>query len=668
MNATLLSKCMMYVFAISALFLNSSCSDEIVSEEVKPVEQTESGIYAETHPMELIDSRSSLVFDNVNKMMAFSWTADDKLTIFALNDDQAKQEYSLLDGAGGLKAHFTSSSFKLAKDQRYFAVSKVQNNAGGETTIPSQNNIYLDYSGQIQKGNASCDHLAKYDYMVASGLCTVEDQVYFDFQHLGFTLRVLMYTESAADKDEFDETKFTSLQIYDSGNMFRQPKRKFAFSAGYNDTYKTYVPSWPEQDIANDAKLFSIKLRSGASDTEGIKPKDTRCDGTSPTGENYRLISYIELPPVDFTNKTIGFILKGTNSSDKEVVYYATYPGFAMNMGKIYQVNLKLKKTTPYEITLKINHDWQLGNTNDSRAGTGDPGNEDKFDVPPYLYYIYCVGGYVRNVEPVEGADLTKAIPVNKIHVDGKKCDNTTDADDEWTTDKSISTYGKKLVFPMADAEKDKSKHLYVIASRTQLPETTFSGITGSTYESPTAGTPESTIRNLMYSIGGVKTPNISIDASGDAANKASQLFMRDLYSTPWDEKNFSGDLKNPVQDVFLYHVAAKVDLNWNSATPLNLTAPNNLIKVSDVNSTGLKLFTPTDNSGATGSYTVQNAITEGTMVNGRQVFYLPQFNSYNVSIGTHSYNTSGSNPVTFSPATTNGWTSWLRWLKNIKP
>ena len=128
-------------------------------------------------------------------------------------------------------------------------------------------------------------------------------------------------------------------------------------------------------------------------------------------------------------------------------------------------------------------------------------------------------------------------------------------------------------------------------------------------------------------------------------------------------QSTFIGALKDPYQDVILYHVAAKVDLKWNSSAMLPITGENAFVKVNNVKNSGLSLFKPTTNTYETGSYNVKAPIEEDTWLNGRQVFYLPQFaNSnctYNVKIGDKP-----AENVTFSPATTNGFTSWLRWLR----
>ena len=174
------------------------------------------------------------------------------------------------------------------------------------------------------------------------------------------------------------------------------------------------------------------------------------------------------------------------------------------------------------------------------------------------------------------------------------------------------------------------SYHLYVVASQTAL---TLSELAAGTSE-------ETVVQALTYNL-----PSTGV-----------QTFMRDLYSTPWDATNFVGNITDPMQDVTLYHVAAKVDLKWNSTSAIENVSVNN------VKNSGLYIFKPTENANEPGTYNASQTMDIDQQYNGRYVFYLPQFTNnctFNVTLG--------GNPeeyITFTPATTGGFTSWLRWLK----
>lgn len=657
-RTTILFQSLVSIMACFSLLLNVSCSSEDAATDGNTTTSGEKGLFAEAQPMEYDITRSRLYFSS--KGLEFAWTLDDELTIFAANNDEAKQEFKLRSGSGSTIAKFSSNDFELTEGKRYFALSKTQNTAGGATKIPDQNNITLDFSNQKQIGNASTEHLGEYDYMVASSICEERDNTHFSFSHISSSLRLVLVADDGLtneQKNAFLDTEFKEIELYDSENRFRQPKRLFSFETG--TTAEGYTPVWPaDQDIKNTDPRFIMSLKKTEGSTDGVKPTDAHVDGTTTTNQ---LVAYMKLPPENFTGRTMGFIVRGKHNSD-DVIYYGSYTGFEVKMGKAHQITIKLKPTTDFHVTLKINHDWQLGDTTDLTRSTGDPGYEDKIEVPTHLYYIFCVNGKVKNVTPLEGGTAAQA--VNHIIVNGKSGTDsdiekqTTDENDKWTTTttdgKTISTYGKPLTFQLQSTETG-DRHLYVVASRTPLD---ISGIIG--YDNPAnpsevaTATGETTVQALAYGIQGVAS-SPSVNAPLDD----SQKFLRDLYSTPWDATNFPGDLTDPMQDVILYHVAAKVDLKWNTATPF--TPETHKVKVISVNNTGLSLFNPTTAGGSGAGYTVSTDITPGTMVNGRQVFYLPQFNSYNATVGTFNGN------VEFSPVTTNGYTSWLRWLKKVK-
>lgn len=608
--------------------LNISCnSEDVPSQNEHENETKEVKLVAEAKSKDFQETRSSLTLGS--RGMDFKWTIGDELTVFANGDDQSTNLYKLKSGSGTTSAEFTANYFALKEGVRYYALSMSEHNACDETKIPDQRNITLSYAGQVQKGNASSAHLGQYDYMVASTICEADNSAHFSFTHLGLTLRLVMNTESS-DAESFKNTEFTEIEIYDSEDAFRQPQRHYSFETGTSDDNTKFSIVWPEQTITSTER-FKLNLQNATDSNKGVKPTEATNDGSG--SSNNKLIAYIELPPNDFTGKTIGFIVRGKNGTS-DVTYYGSYQGFNMLNDKAYQINLTLKQTTDYTVTLKVNHQWQNGYTTDNSAktrATGDPGYDNKVYLPTHLYYVFCVGGNVRKV--------------NNNDYNCIKDISTTD----WTTtaDEVLSTYKNKLTLQTTDADKGLSKHLYIVASTKDLEDGCFKSKTLTTEEN---------VRALVYSIDGASASCMSLDGT--------QTFLRDLYSTPWDtEATFSGNLKNPMQDVILYHTAAKVDLKWNNETG---TALSGNVSVNNVKNADLFLFKPTENTNESGSYTVSAPITTGTQWNGRQVFYLPQFAnpncSYDVTIGSNT--PTGANEVKFTPSTANGFTSWLRWLK----
>lgn len=582
-------------------------------------------------------SRSSLTFDS-KKGMVFAWTEGDEMTVFGKDDFRATQLYKLESGIGEPLAKFYAESFRLKPGLMYYAFSKTER-TNGHVSIPDQNNITVDYSGQTQTGNANTSHLGAYDFMAAGTVCENENAAHFTFDHLGSVLRIVMSfdlgesitgDEKAALETSGDgATRFTEMEIYDSENSFRQTKRDFKFSAGASGD--TYTFAWPEQEI-NDMDRFSLMLKSSDESKNGVSRFDAFMDRSG--DNNGKLITYMEVPPMDFTGKKVGVMLKGSYTKGEEehpVSYVGTYDkdNFIVKNGRAYQMNITMKKPEDFNVTLKVNHMWQHGNTLDQSRGTGDPGNDDDIVTPKYIYYIYCHDGKV--IKPTTAAGAQPLTTISGLE--------TTNWDTKNNNGVWISTYkGKggddngiiKLQKPTCTTPGHNcSYHLYVVASQTAL---TLSGISEGVTE-------KTVIRELTY----------NLPSSG------AQTFMRDLYSTPWDATSFVGNITDPMQDVTLYHVAAKVDLKWNSTSAIEN------VSVNRVKNEGLYIFRPTENAYATGSYTETQAMGVDEQYNGRHVFYLPQFATctYNVKLGG-----SAEENITFTPATTGGFTSWLRWLK----
>lgn len=636
------------MMALCAIF--SSCSEETTSTE--SAKDFKSAITCEVEGKNVVDvdktvTRSALDYDK-NYGMVFKWTDGDWLTVFAKDNDNNIMNFRITGGLNTTHASFTSKDFELTKGVRYYSLSKSEQQAERDNfSIPSQNNISLNFAGQVQKGNASPAHLGKYDFMSASSICEENDNVHFSFKHLGATLRMYIYADDAVST-EFKKCKFSEVEVYDSEHKFVQPKRTFSFAAG--TTSEGYSSVWP--DITPEGlDRFTLTLKNEAG-TGDLDPNTTFADGSKATNPYSDIVAYMEVPPFDFTGKTIVVMLKGKyydepSSPGTDISFVGTRAGLNVESGNAYKLNFLMKKPDVFNVALKINHKWQWGNDVDiTRATTtGDPGYDDDIQLPSHIYYIYCVDEKVRAVQQkLDNIEETTAKTVNSIIYDSSE--EAKKPEKHWTTDeaKAISTFIHTLTFAKAVGEADNAKrHLYVVASTQPL-----------TIDVAENDDEETVVRALQYSIQG----------TGEAA----QIFMRDLYSTPYaSDATFPGNLTDPMQDVFLYHVAAKVDVKWNSTTTLTGN-----VSVNHVKNENLSLFMPTTNTYGSidgegvftpdGSYSPSATIDPGMAKNGRYVFYLPQFANPNCTYSVTIGSTTGKiGNIKFTPVTTNGFTSWLR-------
>lgn len=671
-----------YLAALAMCAAIASCtSDEDIVKEEGKVSSTSTCDVKEKQSTDEFSSRSMLNFGT--KGMEFVWEKNDEMTVMARNDNSARQIYVLQSEGGEPKATFYTENFKPKIGQLYYAFGKSETSSK-KVKIPDQNNITVDYSGQTQIGNASPRHLGEYDFLASAALCENQDAMHLDFNHLGSTFRVVMdfdvteavvnnqyeraaltaTADQSAAENAVKMTRFTEMEIYDSENTFRQTTRNFSFATGTNGDNYTFA--WPGQEITKMdrfkvALMNETESRSDPATYEGAKGItrfEALVDKSTNTKDQNKLIAYMEFPPADFTNKKIVIMLKGyyekyeSGSWKKhDVSYVATheddfkFSGVGtrnLQAGKACVMRLIMKKPEKFDISLKVNHMWQHGSTLDqtlsSKAGTGDPGYDKEIVTPTHIYYIYCHDGEV--VAPRDGGTAVTSITgLTSANWDTKNTDGV------WvSTYKDIITFDK----PHCDnASHNCEYHLYVAASTSPL---TFTKIVDEV-EVPLVniGSSEAdVVRALTYNL-----PDANV-----------QTFMRDLYSTPWDATSFVGDITDPVQDVILYHVAAKVDLKWNSATAVERVYADN------VKNNNLLLFQPTQNLDgvlSSGGYSDSWTMPVDQQYNGRYILYLPQFKtadnnncSYKIGLGAHA-----TTPITFTPISTQGgFTSWLRWLK----
>lgn len=673
------------MIAMCATFTSCTSSEDF-SPDVQPGVQDEgSDLTCETAAKEFAgpESRSSLSLSLQDEGMAFKWDSGDAITVFADGADNAEQIYYLSAGVGTPQARFHTDNFTMTENKLYYAFSR--KNGDSHVEINGQNDITVDYDGQTQIANANTTHLGAYDFLAAGTLCEDPSSVHFKFEHFGATLRLVMYFSAAriADADEKiainlrekDEAQglspvyFTELEIFDKKNTFCQTKRQFSFDQGKTkvnvegvekDAYSFNFANTPTGDV----NRFKLRIGAGESLTDGgITRFESYQDGSGANTYG-QLVTYIEVPPHTFTydiehpanHSPLSFLVKGyyekkltDGSWEKIPVSYVFERKVtdSFDAGRAYQLSFTMNKPEEFNVTLNVNHTWQHGDALDDttvspaklRAKTGDPGYDKELNLPKYIYYIYCYDGKV--VLPSYYDINAKA--VTKI---------TADQSSDWRTTRrepdhnDISRYigndgALNGVVTLTKYKSDEpgheshagdcTYHLYVVASQSEL-----------TLPVAVGQDEESVVRALTY----------SIPASG------AQVFMRDLYSTPWDATNFEGNLTAKEKDIYLYHVAAMVDVKWNSDNAINKVSAQN-VKDAD-----LFLFKPTENTYSAGSYTVTNNITdEDQKYLGRTVFYLPQFQKTNCKYNI-GFNDAEATEIQFIPDVTKGYTSWLRWLK----
>lgn len=563
-------------------------------------DNSETGIHA---------TRSSFIWDADQKLYISKWQNDDVVAVFSTEKGVAA--FQLTSGQNSSTAIFTGAGFDLTENKNYYSFSHnsiVSDKSLGNATADI-NAIHMTYKGQTQNGNGNSDHLGAFDYQAAAGTAGSGNHVRFNYKHLGSVIRFILTLPTESE----ESVTFTKLTLSDYNattgeKKFYQPHQivDLQSSDGLGDVYAPQLQSAElGQGETPDNTPFELTLKTGSD--EGITIKKSGTDAER------QLFLHMFIPSMALKGQQMKAVLETTGVEK----YYVTFGATNFVQGKYYTVTKTLIPSNTIDIRLKVNPDWQLGNTQ-TRA-QGDPGYDKDVHAPKYLYPYIALDGVT------EGSTFYAFEKIETVSTD-------------WTQDKDgVYVFNKPLSYSYTGAPI--AGRVYAIASDYQLT---------------LSASNESALKELSYSI-----------PSGSDDNP--QEYMRNLYSTPLvtsDTIPFTGTVvgfntNTPSADVTLYHVAAKVDVQWNSETALSRN-----VSVNDVKNTGLYYFKPTENALESGSYTVSEPITPGTMYMGRQVFYLPQFADPTYSITTGTDNT---NNIQFTPSTTNGWTSWLKANIEIK-
>ena len=227
----------------------------------------------------------------------------------------------------------------------------------------------------------------------------------------------------------------------------------------------------------------------------------------------------------------------------------------------------------------------------------GDPGTYEKFELPTHLY-IYLINtsiGETKVLTP-EGMDKDKN---NGYRLDQKKWTKTTTQDNK----DSIYTYTDQIRIIIPEDRKTG----VVYAAMSTVPLT----VTGVDMNNP------ATVADATFTL------------KVAAGNESEAL--KNLYSSPYNLNNAKGDYYGTVSDyssnspyinMVLYHVASKLDVQWNVDASVQSS-----VKLSKITLTGLsgggKLFKPLENTAPVSTYAETFTPDEGSQWYGRKATYV---------------------------------------------
>ena len=226
----------------------------------------------------------------------------------------------------------------------------------------------------------------------------------------------------------------------------------------------------------------------------------------------------------------------------------------------------------------------------------GDPGTYEKFELPKYLY-IYLIN------TPINGSE-TKVLtpegmgPQNGYDLKADKWTKTTTQDNNKD---SIYTYTDQIRIIIPENRKTG----VVYAAMSTVP------ITVSGWDNP------KTVADATFTLG------------KEAKDKESEA-LKNLYSSPYNltkNNQYYGivndyNSNSPYINMVLYHVASKLDLQWNVDASVQ-----SKIKLSKITLTGLsgggKLFKPLENTTSSSTYDETFTLDAGSQWYGRKATYV---------------------------------------------
>lgn len=228
----------------------------------------------------------------------------------------------------------------------------------------------------------------------------------------------------------------------------------------------------------------------------------------------------------------------------------------------------------------------------------GDPGTYEQFQLPTHLYI------YLLNTS-IDGSETKVLTP------EGMDTSTDTSTGYPLSKDKWTKTTTK-------DNNKD-SIYTYTDQIRIIIPENRKTGVVYAAMSTvPIAVTYTGTnVADATFSLG--------TEANG---NKSEAL--KNLYSSPYNLKNSNGyygtvsdyNSNSPYINMVLYHVASKLDVQWNVDASVQ-----DKVKLSQITLTGLssggKLFKPLENTSSVSTYDETFTLDAGSQWYGRKATYV---------------------------------------------
>lgn len=172
------------IFALLSMVALVSCTMDPLNEGLEPSGDFDNVIIRAHNFVwsENPATKTSLTVSDTDGAV-FAWAAGDIVGIYP--DVGTQVRFPIVEGLGENTqvAKFTGGGWAVKGAHKYMAYYPfIPDMDLDKTAVP------VDYTGQIQDGNASTSHLSPFDFMAAAGSAPSDGEISFDFKHLGALL------------------------------------------------------------------------------------------------------------------------------------------------------------------------------------------------------------------------------------------------------------------------------------------------------------------------------------------------------------------------------------------------------------------------------------------------------------------------------------------------
>ena len=259
-NSKTMNNTFRWILILIASVCFISCTQEVFNEDVDGDVSSVIVIGPDDVMFEDASTRGTEI--TPSDVLRFSWSQGDTLGIFP---DQGNQvEFPITSSDGSTSAVFNGGGWALKNLSTYaayypFSVWNYHRN---------NKKILLDYSGQVQNGNGSFEHLSAYDFLASSKTAPTNNEVTFQMNRQGSILYIDIVVP--------DPCSVYSLVVSCDEEIFVEQATL---------------------DISGDApSLNPVKM---------TKELTLQFTGVTTTQANENVRAYMAVSPVDFTNKTV---------------------------------------------------------------------------------------------------------------------------------------------------------------------------------------------------------------------------------------------------------------------------------------------------------------------------------------------------------------------------